>query len=290
MTDTIDTVATAEPEWTTVIRPQGRWFDLKLRELWKFRDLIALFVRRDFVAQYKQTVLGPLWYIIQPLFTSGMFTIIFGRFAGLPTDGLPQFLFYMAGNVMWGYFAKVITATSSTFTANAHLFGKVYFPRLSVPVATLVSSFIAFGIQFALFLFFMGYFALRGAPVRPNAWIMVFPLLLVMMAGLGLGIGIVVSSATTKYRDLQNLVGFGLQLLMYATPVIYPLSTVPEKYRWVVLMNPMTAIIETFKYGFLGAGTVSPWHLAYSGLFTVLLLLAGILVFNRVERTFMDTV
>ena len=206
-----------EDEWTTVIRPKGKWFDLKLRELWQFKDLILLFVRRDFVSQYKQTILGPLWYLIQPLFTAGVFTIIFGKFAGLPTDGLPQFLFYMAGNVVWSYFAKALTSTSGTFTANAHLFGKVYFPRLAVPIATLISSFISFGIQFAMFLCFMPYFAIRGASILPNFFIFIFPLLLLMMAGLGLGFGIIVSSATTKYRDLQQVVGFGTHLLMYAT-------------------------------------------------------------------------
>jgi len=279
-----------ENNWTSIIRPHGKWFDLKLRELWQFKDLILLFVRRDFVAQFKQTILGPLWYIIQPLFSSGIFTIVFGKFAGLPTDGLPQFLFYMSGNVVWGYFAKGLTATSATFTANAHLFGKVYFPRLAVPVATLMSSLISFGIQFALFLFIMAFFAVKGASIKPNLWILLFPLLIVMMAGLGLGSGIIISSATTKYRDLQQLVGFGTNLLMYATPIIYPLSAVPGKWKWIVLANPMTSIVETFRYAFLGAGTVNPWHLAYSGVFAIVLLLIGILIFNRVERTFMDTV
>ena len=279
-----------EPEWTTVIRPQGKWFDLKLRELWKFRDLIVLFIRRDFVAQYKQTILGPLWYLIQPLMTTGMFTIIFGRFAGLPTDGLPQFLFYMAGNVMWAYFSKALTSTSDTFVRNAKLFGKVYFPRLVVPVSVLVSSLIAFFIQFSLFLAFLVYYLVMGAAVHPNAWIAFFPVLILIMAGQGLGFGIIVSSATTKYRDLKQLVAFGVNLMMYATPIIYPLSQVPEKYRWAVLANPMTPVIETFRYGFLGAGTVSPLHILYSICFTVVLLLVGLLLFNRVERTFMDTV
>jgi len=279
-----------EADWTTIIQPHGKWFDLKLRELWQFRDLIVLFVRRDFVAQYKQTVLGPLWYIIQPLFTSGIFTIVFGKFAGLPTDGLPQFLFYMAGNVVWGYFSRGLQSTSRTFTANARLFGKVYFPRLAVPMATLISGMISFGIQFALFLCFMAFFAAKGATIKPNLWILIFPLLIVMMAGMGLGSGIIISSATTKYRDLQQVVGFGTQLLMYATPIIYPLSAVPGKWKWVVLANPMTPVVETFRYAFLGAGTINPWHLAYSGVFTLVLLLIGVLLFNRVERTFMDTV
>ncbi|MFC1812451.1 ABC transporter permease [Thermodesulfobacteriota bacterium] len=284
------TSQTLDTDWTTIIRPTSKWFDLKLRELWQFKDLIVLFVRRDFVARFKQTILGPLWYIIQPLFSSGIFTIVFGKFAGLPTDGLPQFIFYMSGNVVWGYFSRGLTATSGTFIANRGLFGKVYFPRLVVPVSTLISNLISFGIQFALFVFFMGFFAVKGATIQPNLWILTFPLLMLMMAGLGLGSGIIISSATTKYRDLQQVVGFGVSLLMYATPIIYPLSAVPGKWKWVVLANPMTPIVETFRYAFLGAGTVNPLHLVYSGVFATVLLLIGILIFNRVERTFMDTV
>jgi lipopolysaccharide transport system permease protein len=276
--------------WTTIIRPQSGWFDLKLRELWQYRDLVMIFVRRDFVAQYKQTILGPLWYLIIPLFSTGVFTIVFGRIAQISTDGLPQFLFYMAGNVLWGYFSKILTSTSNTFIANAHLFGKVYFTRLTIPVSVLISGLISFGIQLCLFLGFVVYFYVMGASIRMNAWLLSFPYLLFLMAALGLGCGVVVSSCTTKYRDLQKMVGFGTQLLMYATPIIYPLSTVPEKYRWVVLANPMTAVVETFRYGFLGAGTVSFWHLAYSSVATIGILLAGIVLFNRVERTFMDTV
>lgn len=279
-----------QDEWTTVITPKGKWFDLKLKELWQFRDLILLFVRRDFVAKYKQTILGPLWYLIQPLFSSTIFTIIFGKFAKIPTDGLPSFLFYMAGNVMWAYFSMSLTSTANTFVTNAHLFGKVYFPRLAMPIAITLSSFIAFGVQFGLFLLVMAVYALQGAPVHPNLWILFFPVLLLMMAGLSLGLGIIVSSATTKYRDLQQVVVFGVHLLMYATPVIYPLSVVPVKYRWIVLSNPMTPIVETFRYGFLGAGTVDFRHLAYAAGVIVILLLFGTMLFNRVERTFMDTV
>lgn len=276
--------------WTTVIRPQSGWFDLKLKELWQYRDLVLIFVRRDFVAQYKQTILGPLWYLIIPLFTTGVFTIVFGRIAQISTDGLPQFLFYMAGNVLWGYFSKILDSTSKTFIKNAQIFGKVYFTRLVIPISVLLSSLIAFGIQLCLFLGFVGYFYLKGADIQMNSWILAFPYLVLLMAALGLGIGAIVSSVTTKYRDLQQVVTFGTQLLMYATPIIYPLSTVPEKYRWVVLANPMTAIVETFRYGFLGAGTVSIWHLAYSSVAIVLILLIGVVLFNRVERTFMDTV
>lgn len=276
--------------WDLVIGPPKGWFDLHLRDLWRYRDLVGLFVRRDFVAVYKQTILGPLWHLIQPLLTTLMFTVVFGRIAGLPTDGVPQFAFYMAGTTVWSYFANCLTRTSNTFAANAGIFGKVYFPRMVVPASTVMSQLIAFAIQFGFFLCFYAYFGLQGAALRPNWAIGLLPLLLLMMAGLGLGFGIVISSLTTKYRDLQVLVGFGVQLWMYATPVIYPLSTMPDRFRWLLVANPMTAVVETFRYGFFGVGTFSWAHLGYSAGFTVVLLLAGLAVFNRVERTFMDTV
>ena len=276
--------------WDLVIEPPKGWFRLHLRELWRYRDLMGLFVRRDFVAVYKQAILGPLWHVIQPLLTTLMFTVVFGRIAGLPTDGVPQFAFYMAGTTVWGYFANCLTRTSNTFIANAGIFGKVYFPRMVVPVSVVMSQLIAFAVQFAFFLAVYGFFRFRGAPVQPNWAIGLLPLLLLLMAGLGLGFGILVSSLTTKYRDLQVLVGFGVQLWMYATPVIYPLSTMPEKYRWLIAANPMSAIVETFRYGFFGTGTFSWTYLGYSAGFTLALLLLGMAVFNRVERTFMDTV
>ncbi len=281
---------TENQNWTMIIRPQNPWFDLRLDELWRARDLIAIFVWRDFVATYKQTILGPLWYLIQPLLTAITFTVIFGNLARLPTDGLPQFLFYMAGTVIWSYFASCLTKTSNTFTANAGLFGKVYFPRLSVPVSILISNLIMFAIQFLQLVAFMVYFWLAGAAIQPNAWVLLTPVLLLMMAGLGLGFGIIISSLTTRYRDLQYLVSFGVQLLMYAAPVIYPLSAVPERFRWLILANPMTPIIESFRYAFLGAGTVDLLQLAYAFGFMVAVLLIGLLMFNQVERTFMDTV
>ena len=276
--------------WDLVIEPPKGWFDLHLRDLWRYRDLVGLFVRRDFVAVYKQTILGPLWHLIQPLLTTLMFTVVFGRIAGLPTDGIPQFAFYMAGTTVWSYFANCLTRTSNTFAANAGIFGKVYFPRMVVPASTVLSQLIAFAIQFGFFLCFYTYFRLHGAAIRPNWAIGLLPALLLLMAGLGLGFGIVISSLTTKYRDLQVLVGFGVQLWMYATPVIYPLSTMPDRFRWLLVANPMTAVVETFRYGFFGTGTFSWAYLGYSAGFTVALLLAGLAVFNRVERTFMDTV
>jgi lipopolysaccharide transport system permease protein len=281
---------TADKGWDMIIQPQRRLLDLHLGDLWRYRDLVMLFVRRDFVAAYKQTILGPLWYLIQPLLTTITFTIIFGNIAKLPTDGLPQFLFYMSGTVIWSYFAGCLTKTSNTFVHNAHLFGKVYFPRLAVPVSILISNLITFTIQFLFFLLFVGYFALRGAAILPNIWILSFPLLLLIMAGLGLGLGILISALTTKYRDLQFLVTFGVTLLMYVTPVIYPASAIPERFQMLIKANPMTPIVETFRYAFLGSGSVHPLDLAYSFGFMLVSVIIGSIIFNRVEQTFMDTV
>jgi len=277
--------------WDMVIEPHRRLLDLKLGDLWRYKDLVLLFVRRDFVSVYKQTILGPLWYLIQPLLTTVIFTVVFGNIASLPTDGLPKFLFYMSGTVVWSYFASCLTKTSETFVQNANLFGKVYFPRLAVPVSILISNLITFLIQFALFLAFVLYFVLRGTLIQPNwLWIALSPILLLMMAGLGLGLGIIVSSLTTKYRDLRFLVQFGVQLLMYATPVIYPVSSIPARFQWIIQANPMTPIIEAFRYAFLGTGTVNLPNLAYSFGFMLVVVIVGSIIFNRVEATFMDTV
>jgi len=275
-------------DWS--IEPQRNLFDLRLGELWRYRDLVMLFVRRDFVSVYKQTILGPLWYLVQPLLTTITFTFIFGSVAKLPTDGLPQFLFYMSGTVIWTYFAGCLTKTSETFVNNANLFGKVYFPRLAVPLSILISNLITFTIQFVFFLAFMLFFALNGSAVSPNPWILLTPVLILMMAGLGLGFGLLISSLTTKYRDLRFLVQFGVQLLMYATPVIYPVSSIPERFQWIILANPMTSIVEAFRYAFLGAGSVDRMQLLYSFGFMVVIVVIGITIFNRVEQTFMDTV
>ncbi len=284
---------TAEQEneqWTSVIRSRTRWFDLNLPELWKYRDLIMLFVRRDFVAIYKQTVLGPLWFLLQPLFSTLVFTVIFGRIAHIPTDGLPQVVFYMAGIVTWNYFSSCLTKTSDTFTSNAVIFGKVYFPRLAVPVSAVITNLLTFGIQFVLFLLFMAFFSLKGSAIRPNYWVLLTPLLLLQMAALGLGFGILVSSLTTKYRDLTFVVGFGVQLWMYATPVVYPMSQIPRRWQWLYTLNPMAAVVETFRFAFLGAGSIQAWQLGLSLLVTSLVLLFGIILFSRIEKTFMDTV
>jgi len=277
--------------WDMVIQPQRGLLDLRLGELWRYKDLVLLFVRRDFVSVYKQTILGPLWYLIQPLLTTITFTVIFGNIASLPTDGLPQFLFYMSGTVVWSYFASCLTKTSETFVQNANLFGKVYFPRLAVPVSILISNLITFLIQFAMFLVFVLFFILRGTDIQVNwLWISLSPILMLMMAGLGLGFGIIISSLTTKYRDLRFLVTFGVSLLMYATPVIYPVSSIPERFQWIILANPMTPIVEAFRYAFLGAGTVDVNHLLYSFGFMLVVVIIGSIIFNRVEQTFMDTV
>jgi len=280
-----------DKNWDMTIEPQRSLLDLRLGELWRYRDLVMLFVRRDFVAVYKQTILGPLWYLIQPLLTTITFTVIFGNIASLPTDGLPQFLFYMSGTVVWGYFAACLTKTSETFVQNANLFGKVYFPRMAVPVSILFSNLITFLIQFVMFLVFVVIFVLRGTDIQVNwLWIALSPLLMLMMAGLGLGLGILISSLTTKYRDLRFLVQFGVQLLMYATPVIYPVSSIPARFQWIILANPMTPIVEAFRYAFLGAGTVNVNHLLYSFGFMLVVVFLGTVIFNRVEQTFMDTV
>ncbi len=291
MTTDIQELPLQDENWDMVIEPQRGLLDLRFRELWRYRDLVLLFVRRDFVAVYKQTILGPLWYLIQPLLTTLTFTVIFGQIASLPTDGLPQFLFYMSGTVIWAYFADCLNKTSNTFVGNANLFGKVYFPRMAVPVSILISNLITFSIQFILFILFILFFVLRGTPIQPHwTWIALSPVLVVMMAGLGLGFGIIISSLTTKYRDLRFLVQFGVQLLMYATPVIYPVSSIPERFQWLILANPMTPIVEAFRYAFLGAGETQLSYLLYSFGFMLAVVFLGSLVFNRVEQTFMDTV
>lgn len=281
----------ATEQWDLIIRPKTGWFDLHLADLWRYRDLTAMFVWRDFVAQYKQTILGPLWHILQPLFTTLIFTVVFGKIAKLPTDEVPPLLFYMAGVTCWSYFADCVSRTSATFISNAALFGKVYFPRLSVPLSQVISGMIKFAIQLALFLAFLLFYWIQGAAVQPTAAISLVPLLVLLMAGLSLGVGIIVSALTTRYRDLQQLVIFGVQLMMYATPVVYPLSMIGGGgFRWLILANPMTPIIETFRYAFLGSGTLDGVYLCYSAGFTVAVLFIGVVLFNHVERTFMDTV
>jgi lipopolysaccharide transport system permease protein len=276
-------------EWT-VLTPRKPLLDLRLREVWQYRDLIALFVRRDFVATYKQTVLGPLWFLLQPLFTTIVFTVIFGKIAQLPTDGIPDFLFFFSGVVVWNYFADCITKTSTTFSANSGVFGKVYFPRMTVPIASVISNLITFGIQFVLFLVIVGWFMLRGNAVQPSWKVVVLPVLVLQMAMLGIGVGCLVSALTTRYKDLNMAVGFGVQLWMYASGVIFPRSEVPANLQWLMTINPMVPVVESFRYVFLGAGTVEIYQLAAGAILSVVIFLWGVVIFNRVERTFTDTI
>lgn len=276
-----------------VIEPKNSLFRLDLKEVWQYRDLLVMYIKRDIVTFYKQTILGPLWFLIQPLFTTLMFMFVFGGIAGISTDGLPQPLFYMAGLLCWNYFAECLNRCSDTFNANQNVFGKVYFPRLVVPLSVVVSGMVKMGIQFGLFLLIYLYYVIKGDSFHINAYAFLFPLLVLMLAGLGLGFGLLISSLTTKYRDLRFLITFGVQLWMYATPVIYPLSVMQQSHRqymWLIVANPLTSIIETFKFGFLGEGTFSWWYLGYSFLFTLVIMIWGMVTFNKVQRSFMDVI
>jgi len=277
-------------EYTTIIKPKNKLFDIDFKELWQYRDLFSMFVKRDIITQYKQTILGPTWFFIQPAITTIMYMIVFGGIAGIPTDGLPQPMFYLAGIVCWQYFADCLNKTSSTFTTNQAIFGKVYFPRLIVPLSTVASNLVRMGIQFLMFLAVYIYYVLVGVAVAPNIYILLLPLLILMLAGLSLGFGIIISSMTTKYRDLTILFTFIVQLWMYATPIIYPLSSMSPKRQWIMALNPVTSIVETFKYGTMGVGTFSWGQLGYSFGFMVVLMVIGIVIFNKVQRSFMDTV
>lgn len=279
--------------WTTVIKPREKLLSVNLQELWDYRDLCSLFVKRNITTQYKQTVLGPLWYVIQPLITVVMYMVVFGGIAKIPTDGLPQPLFYLSGICLWQYFSDCLNKTSNTFTANASIFGKVYFPRLIVPISTVVSNLLRFGIQLGLFLVVYAIYQIWIIPgqIHTNWYALLLPVLVLMLAGLALGFGILFSSMTTKYRDMSLLLSYFVSLWMYATPVIYPLSTITnEKLRMLMSLNPLTGIVEAFKYGFLGEGQFSWGMLGYSAGFMVVLLALGIVIFNRVQKTFMDTV
>jgi lipopolysaccharide transport system permease protein len=288
---TAEATPASEEHWDLLIQPHTRWWDLHLDDVWRYRDLLWMFVRRDFVSVYKQTILGPVWFFIQPLLTTLVFTVIFSGVARISTDGHPALLFYLAGTTPWNYFAACLNKTSNTFVANAGIFGKVYFPRLIVPLSVVASNIIQYGIQFLLFLALLAYYLATGAALAPH-WgllLVLTPALILLMAGLGLGAGIIVSSLTTKYRDFTHLIAFGIQLLMYATPIIYPLNALPEKWRWLVELNPMCGPIEAFRALYLG-GPI-PWtSLGFSAAVTAVLLLLGVVIFNKVEKTFMDTV
>lgn len=279
-------------QWTTVIKPKDKLLSVDFKEIWQYRDLMMLFVKRNIITQYKQTILGPLWYLIQPLMTTIMYMVVFGGIAKISTDGLPQPLFYLAGISFWQYFSDCLTKTSFTFVNNAGIFGKVYFPRLITPLSDVISNLVRFGIQFGLFLCVYAYYMIfTDAPIHTNWYALLIPILVMMLAGLSLGFGILFSSMTTKYRDLQLLLSFFVSLWMYATPVIYPLSTITNpKLLLVMQLNPLTGIVEFFKYGMLGVGCHEWWMLGYSFGFMVVLLITGVVVFNKVQRSFMDTV
>lgn len=283
--------SSTQESWDLVIKPQRGLLSLHLDDLWRYRDLLRMFVHRDIVTVYKQTVLGPAWFVIQPILTTAMYVLVFGRIANISSDGVPRVLFYLSGIVIWNYFSESFNKTSQTFRMNAGIFGKVYFPRLIMPLSVVASGLIKFFIQFGFFLVVLGYYIWTGnEAVNPNWTIAFVPLYIVLMGGLGLGFGLIFTSLTTKYRDLTFLITFGVQLLMYATPVIYPVSTIPEQYKVYIMANPMTAILEGFKYAFLGAGQISPNGLLYSTVFAGFILFTGIVIFNRTEKNFIDTV
>lgn len=286
-------MASTNIDWDIVIEPKGSLLRLNIKEIWQYRDLLEMYIKRDIVTFYKQTILGPIWFFIQPIFTTIIFMFVFGGLAGISTDGIPQALFYLSGITLWNYFSESLTKTSDTFFTNQAIFGKVYFPRLIAPLSVTISGLIKMFIQFGVFVIVYIYFAVKGTQVTPNVYALLLPLLIIILAGLSLGFGIIISSMTTKYRDLKFLIAFAVQLWMYATPIIYPLSVMEgsyKKYMWLIQANPVTAVMETFKYGFLGQGTFSWLSLAYSGLFAIVILFIGLIIFNRVEKSFMDVV
>jgi len=277
-------------EWDLIIEPHTSWFDLKIKDVLRYKDLMFLFVRRDVVTIYKQTILGPLWLVIQPILTALVFTVIFGRVAKISTDGLPQFLFYLSGVTLWNYFSECLKMNSDTFRKNQGIFGKVYFPRVIVPLSITISNLVKFGVQILLLTGFWIYFYFNGAGIRLNIEIILLPLLVILLALMGLGFGMIISSMTSKYRDLSFLITFGVQLFMYATPVVYPVSIVQGKFENLIWFNPLTSIIEAFKYSFLGSGTLDWGWLTYSTVFTICIFIIGLLVFNKTEKNFIDVV
>ncbi len=279
-----------DTEWTEVIKPKRNLLDFHFKEIWRYRDLLFLLVRRDFVAAYKQTILGPLWHVLQPIFTTITFTVIFANVAGISTDGVPAPLFYFTGTLIWGFFSRCIQSTSGVFVGNQQIFSKVYFPRMIIPLSTIVTAFIAFLIQSIILIAMYIYYYCQGADIHLNAWAFSIPLMCLIMGVMGLAMGIIISSVTTKYRDLSMFVGFGIQLLMYCTPIIYPVSFIPEKYRFLLLFNPLAPVVEGFKYSILGQGTFNANMLLYSVGVTVVLLFIGLILFNKVEQKFIDTV
>lgn len=281
---------TKEDQPSYFINSDQSLFSLPLKEVWAYRDLLLMLVKRDFITFYKQTILGPLWFIIQPLMTTAIYMILFGNIAKLSTDGMPQILFYLSGITVWNYFSESLTKTSSVFTANAGMFGKVYFPRLIMPVSIVASSLMKFFVQFVIFILVWLYYLTFTDSIQPNLWIIFTPVLVLLMALFALGMGMIFSSLTTKYKDLTFLLTFGVQLFMYITPVVYPASALPEKYRFFVYLNPLSSIFEAFRYAFLGSGTFNIVNILWSSLVIVIILIIGTITFNKVEKSFMDTV
>lgn len=278
-----------QQQWTETIESSHSLFDLKLKEVWRYKDLVYMFVKRDFVSSFKQTILGPLWFFINPILTTLTYLIVFGKIANLPTDGVPQFLFYLSGVTLWNFFSSTLTGISYTFSGNAGIFGKVYFPRLVTPISTALSNFMRLGVQFLLFLAAWGYYLYKGN-VEPNAWALMTPILIIMLSFFALGLGMIFSALTTKYRDMQMLLGFGVSLFMYLTPVIYPISSLKGKYRLLADYNPLSPIFECFKYGWMGSGSFTMGQLGVSAAIIAIILAIGVVIFNTVEKTFMDTV
>ncbi|WP_052597836.1 ABC transporter permease [Aureispira sp. CCB-QB1] len=277
-------------EWDLIIKPQQKLLSLNLKEIWQYRDLLTMFVKRDVVTVYKQTILGPIWFFVQPIMTMLVYIVVFGGIAGISTDGIPKPLFYLSGIIIWNYFSECFIQTSSTFSVNQNMFGKVYFPRLVMPLSKVVSGLIKFFVQFTLFFIVYVYFIIKGVTVSVSLSILLVPFLMMLMACLGLGLGLIFTSLTTKYRDLQFLIQFGVQLLLYATPIIYPMSLIKGNLTMLISLNPLAHIVEAFKYSFLGEGSLSFYGLGYSTLFTIIVLIVGILIFNKTERNFVDTV
>lgn len=276
--------------WTEEIKSENSLFSVNLKELWHYRDLLFMLLKRDFITFYKQTILGPIWFFVQPILTSLIYVVLFGQVAKLSTDGLPQIAFYLSGITIWNYFSDSLVKTSSVFQSNASIFGKVYFPRLIMPLSIVFSNLLKFAIQFALFVGVVLYFTFVKHSIQPNVWVLATPFLILLMATFALGLGMIFSSMTTKYKDLTFLLTFGIQLFMYATPVVYPISAMPQKYLWLINANPLTGIFECFRYGYLGKGHFDPYSLVYTTVFTLVLLVVGTVIFNKVEKGFMDTV
>ncbi|MBW1617340.1 ABC transporter permease [Empedobacter falsenii] len=276
--------------WSQVIESKSSLYSLNLKEVWRYRDLVYMLVKRDFVTSFKQTILGPLWFFINPIFTTIMYVIVFGNIANLSTDGAPQIPFYLSGVILWNYFSSCLNNTSNVFRGNASIFGKVYFPRLVMPLAIVTSNLMQFAVQFCLFLGFLIYYLIVDQNVHPNLWVLATPFLIILMAAFAMGTGMIFSSMTTKYKDLSMLLSFGVSLYMYVTPVVYPVSSIPEKYRWIADINPLTGIFECFKYAYLGVGDFNAGMLTYSTAVIFVILMIGTIIFNKVEKSFMDTV